>query len=124
MLESEIEQQHRLVFGSCHLHALTGSKRIVGEHFEANQIRGCVRRPALRKMKSPITVIIADDHPIFRKGLCEVLSEDQTIKLVAEVADGLAAFQKIRELKPRAAVLDLDMPQMNGLQVARKISEC
>jgi len=70
-----------------------------------------------------ITVLVADDHPIFRKGLCEVLSEDQSIKLVAEVADGAAALQKIRELKPQAAVLDLDMPQMNGLQVARKISE-
>jgi DNA-binding NarL/FixJ family response regulator len=75
------------------------------------------------KMKSSVTVLIADDHPIFRKGLCEVLSEDQTIKVVAEVADGLTALQKIRELKPRAAVLDLDMPQMNGLQVAKKIAE-
>src|SRR5215470_17270583 len=74
-------------------------------------------------MKRPITVLIADDHPIFRKGLCEVLSEDQTIKLVAEVGDGATALQKIRELKPQAAVLDLDMPQMNGLQVAKKTME-
>jgi DNA-binding NarL/FixJ family response regulator len=70
-----------------------------------------------------ITVLIADDHPIFRKGLREVLSEDPGIKLVAEVADGAVALQKIRELKPQAAVLDLDMPQMNGLQVAKKIAE-
>jgi DNA-binding NarL/FixJ family response regulator len=70
-----------------------------------------------------ITVLVADDHPIFRKGLCEVLSEDPSIKLVAQVADGAAALEKIRELKPQAAVLDLDMPQMNGLQVAKKISE-
>src|SRR5690349_6747399 len=74
-------------------------------------------------MKKPITVLIADDHPIFRKGLCEVLREDPWIKLVAEVADGGAALQKIRELKPQAAVLDLDMPQLNGLQLAKKISE-
>jgi DNA-binding NarL/FixJ family response regulator len=74
-------------------------------------------------MNKTITVLIADDHPIFRKGLCEVLTEDPAIKLVAEVADGAAALQKIRELEPQAAVLDLDMPQMNGLQVARKISE-
>jgi DNA-binding NarL/FixJ family response regulator len=77
----------------------------------------------MQKMKEPITVLIADDHPIFRKGLCEVLSEDPMIKLVAQVADGLAALEKIRELKPQAAVLDLDMPQINGLQVAKKISE-
>jgi DNA-binding NarL/FixJ family response regulator len=74
-------------------------------------------------MKRPITILIADDHPIFRKGLCEVLSEDPTIKLVAEVSDGAAALQKIRELKPQAAVLDLDMPHMNGLQVAKKTME-
>jgi two-component system, NarL family, response regulator DegU len=74
-------------------------------------------------MKRPITVLIADDHPIFRKGLCEVLTEDPTIKLVAEVSDGAAALQKIRELKPQAAVLDLDMPHMNGLQVAKKTIE-
>jgi DNA-binding NarL/FixJ family response regulator len=74
-------------------------------------------------MKKPITVLIADDHPIFRKGLCEVLREDPSIKLVADVADGAGALQKIRELKPQAAVLDVDMPQMNGLEVAKKISE-
>jgi DNA-binding NarL/FixJ family response regulator len=74
-------------------------------------------------MKNPVTVLIADDHPIFRKGLCEVLSEDATIKVVAEVGDGLAALEKLRELKPAAAVLDLDMPRMNGLQVAKKVFE-
>src|SRR5262245_5603543 len=74
-------------------------------------------------MKKNVTVLIADDHPIFRKGLCEVLSEDPAIEIVADVADGLAALQKIQELKPRVAVLDLDMPQMNGLQLAKKISD-
>ena len=74
-------------------------------------------------MKNLISVLIADDHPIFRKGLREVLSEDPAIELVAEVADGAAALQKLQELKPQIAVLDLDMPQMNGLQVAKKLSE-
>jgi DNA-binding NarL/FixJ family response regulator len=77
----------------------------------------------MQQMKDPIKVLIADDHPIFRKGLCEVLSEDPAIHLVAEVADGLAALQEIRQLKPHAAVLDLDTPQMNGMQVAKKVSE-
>jgi DNA-binding NarL/FixJ family response regulator len=49
-----------------------------------------------------------------------VLRDDPTIKLVAEVSDGATALQKIRDFKPHAAVLDLDMPQMNGLQVAKK----
>ena len=72
-------------------------------------------------MKTAISVLIADDHPIFRTGLREVLSEDAAIKLVAETADGQTALQRIRELKPQVAVLDMDMPGMNGLQVARKV---
>src|SRR6516225_5868714 len=72
-------------------------------------------------MKNSITVLIADDHPIFRKGLREVLSEDPALRLVAEVGDGVTALREIRELKPQAAVLDLDMPEMNGLEVARKV---
>jgi DNA-binding NarL/FixJ family response regulator len=72
-------------------------------------------------MKTAISVLIADDHPIFRKGLREVLTEDATIKLVAETADGETALQRIRELKPQVAVLDMDMPGLNGLQIARKV---
>jgi len=53
--------------------------------------------------------------------LREVLSEDPALRLVAEVGDGVTALREIRELKPQAAVLDLDMPEMNGLEVARKV---
>jgi len=74
-------------------------------------------------MKKTTTVFIADDHPIFRKGLRDVLKEDPSIQLVGEAADGATALQRIRELKPQVAVLDLDMPQMNGLEIARKISD-
>ena len=72
-------------------------------------------------MKKNINVLIADDHPIFRKGLCEVLSDDSAIQLVGEAADGVTALKRIQELKPQVAVLDLDMPQQNGLQVAKKV---
>src|SRR5688572_1410200 len=74
-------------------------------------------------MKKPINVLIADDHPIFRKGLRDVLCDDPGIRLVAEAGDGATALAQIRELKPQVAVLDLDMPEMNGLQIARKILE-
>jgi len=74
-------------------------------------------------MKKTTTVFIADDHPIFRKGLRDVLKEDPSIQLVGEAADGATALQRIRELKPQVAVLDLDMPQMNGLEVAKKVSD-
>src|SRR5688500_9526658 len=74
-------------------------------------------------MKKSITVFIADDHPIFRKGLRDVLSEDPSIHLVGEAADGATALQRIRDLKPQAAVLDVDMPEMSGLAIAKKVSE-
>ena len=72
-------------------------------------------------MKKSITLLIADDHPIFRKGLADVLSEDPSIRLVAEAGDGETALRQIRELKPNVAILDLDMPRMNGLEVAKKV---
>jgi DNA-binding NarL/FixJ family response regulator len=74
-------------------------------------------------MKKPITVFIADDHPIFRKGLRDVLGDDPDIRLVGEAADGATALTQIRESKPQVAVLDLDMPGMNGLQIAKKLIE-
>jgi DNA-binding NarL/FixJ family response regulator len=74
-------------------------------------------------VNQPITVLIADDHPIFRKGLKEVLNETPSVRLVAEATDGASALRSAQELKPQVAVLDLDMPGMNGLQLARKILE-
>ncbi len=67
--------------------------------------------------------MIADDHPIFRAGLREVLGEDASLRIVVETGDGLKAWQQIRDLKPHVAVLDLDMPGLNGLAVARKVLE-
>ena len=74
-------------------------------------------------MKGAITVLIADDHPIFRKGLRDVLTADGAIRLVAEAGDGVNALAQIREVKPHVAVLDLDMPGMNALQISRKVLE-
>jgi DNA-binding NarL/FixJ family response regulator len=71
-------------------------------------------------MKKEITVLIADDHPIFRKGLRQIVEEGEGLKVVSEVADGELASQRLEELKPDVAVLDMDMPKMNGLEVARK----
>lgn len=68
-------------------------------------------------------ILIADDHPIFRTGLREVLAEDASLEIVAEAGDGETAWRQIQQLKPHVAVLDLDMPGMNGLAVARKAVE-
>jgi len=70
-----------------------------------------------------ITVLIADDHPIFRKGLREIITAEPSLKLVAEVEDGARALQAIRSQRPQVAVLDVDMPEPDGISVARTVKE-
>jgi len=69
------------------------------------------------------TVIIADDHPIFRLGLVNLVKQSSTIEIVAEADNGQTALGKIIELKPDVAILDIEMPMLNGLQVCEKIQE-
>jgi DNA-binding NarL/FixJ family response regulator len=72
-------------------------------------------------MSTPLRVLFADDHEIFRAGLRQVLAADRNIQIIAEVADGESALREIRALKPQIAVLDLDLPGRNGLEVAREL---
>ena len=72
-------------------------------------------------MKAYPAIVIADDHPIFREGLCKVIERDHGGRVVAEAGDGQAALRLIRERKPDIAVLDVVMPKLNGLNVARQV---
>lgn len=74
-------------------------------------------------MKSEVSVLIADDHPIFRQGLRQIIETDRQLKVVAEAADGEQAFAHLRELRPDVAVLDLTMPLKDGFAVARAARE-
>lgn len=69
-------------------------------------------------MAEPITVVIADDHPIYRKGLIEALSTEPAFQIVGEAGDGEAALAMIRQHKPTIALLDIEMPLASGLVVA------
>lgn len=71
----------------------------------------------------PITVIIADDHPIFRRGLCDIIAADSTLRLVGEAGDGEEAWQLIQKLRPAVAVMDIHMPKQSGIQLARRVSQ-
>ena len=70
-----------------------------------------------------IRVVIADDHPIFSRGLRQVLLGDPAFELVAEAQDGEAALQHIEEQRPDVAVLDIDMPKKDGFDVVRALEE-
>ncbi|HWA07221.1 MAG TPA: response regulator transcription factor [Ignavibacteria bacterium] len=68
-----------------------------------------------------IKLIIADDHHIFRKGILSIVSEDDGIEITGEAANGDDALKLIEEKKPDIAILDIDMPGLSGLDVARKV---
>lgn len=72
-------------------------------------------------MSKPIAIVIADDHPIFRRGLRDVVKEDASVTLLREAGDGAEALRLIAELTPQVAVLDHDMPKLTGLQVAHAV---
>ncbi|MEI7483799.1 MAG: response regulator transcription factor [Ignavibacteriota bacterium] len=72
-------------------------------------------------MENIKSIIIADDHPIFRNGLKQILLTNDKIKLLGEAANGEEALNLIVNLKPDVAVLDLDMPVLNGLEILEKL---
>lgn len=74
-------------------------------------------------MKPVITVVIADDHPIFRMGLRQVLDTDPALHVVAEAGDGDDALAAIAAARPDLAVLDIDMPGRDGLAVSRALRD-
>jgi DNA-binding NarL/FixJ family response regulator len=73
--------------------------------------------------ESKIKILIADDHPIFRRGLREIIETDARLKIVAEAEDGDAALALLPESAAQIAVLDIDMPGQDGFAVARRIRE-
>ena len=68
-----------------------------------------------------LTVLIADDHPLYRAGVRQVIEGVASMDVVAEVGDGEAALLAIEALRPALAVLDIRMPRMSGLQVVREM---
>ena len=74
-------------------------------------------------MTNDIRIVIADDHPIVRRGLVQVIQDDPLLKIIAEADDGETALARIEEMIPQIAVLDVDMPKLDGFGVAREIQK-
>jgi DNA-binding NarL/FixJ family response regulator len=70
---------------------------------------------------TPIRVLVADDHPTFRRGLGALFDSLPDIDLVGEAADGHAAVAMTAQLQPDVVVMDLNMPNLNGVEATRQI---
>ena len=70
-----------------------------------------------------IRIILADDHAMVRKGFALILGQEPDMEIIAEVGNGREAVRLAKELKPSIVVMDVAMPDLNGVEAARQIAE-
>jgi DNA-binding NarL/FixJ family response regulator len=74
-------------------------------------------------MDRRVKTLIVDDHPVFRHGLRQIIERDHAFDLVGEAADGEAGMNLATQTQAEVVVLDVSLPRMNGLEVARRLQE-
>ena len=79
----------------------------------------CNTRTTMKKQT--VQAIVVDDHHLFRSGIVALLNGSPSIKIVGEASDGYGAIDLLREKKVDIAILDLEMPGMNGMETCKKI---
>ena len=72
--------------------------------------------------RNKLSIVIADDHPVFRHGLRDLIQAERGFKIVGEAGDGEEALKIIRKLRPAIAILDVAMPKLDGLEVSRQLN--
>jgi DNA-binding NarL/FixJ family response regulator len=72
-------------------------------------------------MNEEITVLLADDHSLVRRGFRRLLDDDEQMKVVGEASNGIEAIRMAYELKPKVVVMDLSMPELDGVQATKEI---
>jgi DNA-binding NarL/FixJ family response regulator len=84
-------------------------------------IKAVMRATETEYMKQEVRIVIADDHPLMRQGLRQIIEAESNLNVVGEARNGSEAVTIIEELKPHVAILDVDMPHLDGFQVARTL---
>jgi DNA-binding NarL/FixJ family response regulator len=74
-------------------------------------------------MSEEITVLLVDDHSLVRRGFRRILEDEEGMKVVGEAANGVEAIRMAQELKPNVVVMDLSMPELDGVQATKEISK-
>lgn len=70
-----------------------------------------------------ISTVLVDDHPILRTGLRALLENEDNCRVIGEASDGLTAIELIARLQPDVAIIDVQLPDLNGLEVARRVCD-
>jgi DNA-binding NarL/FixJ family response regulator len=75
----------------------------------------------MTQQEKKIRVLLADDHNVLREGLCALLEQQPDVEVVADVADGRSAVRMAHQTKPDVIVMDIGMPDLNGIDATREI---
>jgi DNA-binding NarL/FixJ family response regulator len=70
----------------------------------------------------PIRIVIADDHPVVRRGLVQFMADEEELEVVAECADGQSALEAVTRYAPDVLLVDLQMPRLDGIEVLRRLN--